>query len=185
MSEKGDDEREDSVLEPREYPPPAALPARARDGRRDLHRTVSAIVRVWDRRDLVEEMLAQQKPESAITRALMEDGLSKPQAHRYQAAVRLRWRKNGMLEGRDGRVARYRAGLERQADLADQEGDRKAAIAALGLLLKHEGDAPPPPPALPPGEYLGGGEVQVVDREDMHETLRALRAQQNGNGGKT
>lgn len=152
-----------------------------RDGRRDLDRTVSAIVRVWDRRDLVEEMLAQQKPESAITRALMEDGLSKPQAHRYQAAVRLRWKKNGMLEGREGRLARYRAGLERQAELADREGDRKAAIAALGLLMKHEGEAPPPP-QLPAGEYIGNTDVQVVDRNDLNETLRARRAAETKGG---
>lgn len=163
--------------------PPDVLPARARmrDGRRDLDRTVSAIVRVWDRRDLVEEMLAQQKPESEITRSLMNDGLSKQQAHRYQAAVRLRWRKNGALEGREGRLARYRAGLERQAVLADKEGDRKAAIAALGLLIKHEGEAPQmPPPGAGNAALPADAVPSVVDRHDLNEELRRRRATQAG-----
>ena len=98
------------------------------------------IVRVADRLDVVEDMISALKPPSVITSALMAMGLDRRLANRYQAAVRMRWQRHGRLEGREGRVQRYRAALERQVQLADQEGDRKAAIAGLGLLLKLEGD---------------------------------------------
>lgn len=155
-------------------------PHAMRDGRRDLDRTVSAIVRVWDRRDLVERMLTQLQPESAITRALMSEGLTKQQAHRYQAAVRMRWRKNGQLEGAQGRAERYRAALEAQARKADNEGDRRSCVAALGLLLKHEGEAAAhllemPVDATP----ATSTRVLVMDRQQISDEIASRLSKEN------
>lgn len=151
----------------------------------DSGRNATGLALVWQQLEHAEQLTASLCSRMQATDALMRKwGLTRRRARALQAAVAKRLRTEGQLESRDQRLERYRLALEQQHAKADADGDRKACIAALAVLVKLEGDAPPPP-ELPPGEYLGGGEVQVVDREDMHETLRALRAQQNGNGGKT
>jgi hypothetical protein len=157
-------------------------PARARD-RAPEGRSVLDIVRVADRLDVVEEMLSGMQPPSVIASKLMSMGLPRDLANRYQAAVRMRWQRNGRMEGREGRVMRYREALEAQVRKADEEGDRKAAIAGLGLLLKLEGEAPAPnDPALPAnaGVVLTDGstlaEPVAVDAADAAAELRRRRA---------
>jgi hypothetical protein len=126
------------------------------------------IVRVADRLDVVESMLSALKPPSVIASELMGMGQSRDHANRYQAAVRMRWQRNGRMEGREGRVTRYREALEAQVRKADEEGDRKAAIAGLGLLLKLEGDSAP---VLPPGESAQPAGITLTDGSTLAEPV--------------
>lgn len=135
--------------------------AHARDGSGAIERTVSAILRVMERAERVETMMAEAVSPSAITLQLMNDGLTKTQAHRYQRAVRMRWERIGRSETSEQRLQRYRRiaehGIEQAARSKrmeyvgkDDDGkplyeeveryDARAVAALLAILVKLEGD---------------------------------------------
>jgi hypothetical protein len=182
MSTKTEHEHDDIERARRADAPPVRA-REARSGESKMSRTAGAIARVVGAYERAEELIAQLLPPSAITRMLMaEQGVSEAEAHRYQLVVRERWKELGELEGRDGRVMRYRAGLERQAQLADEEGDRKAAIAALAVLVKLEGEPPAPVAALPPPRSSGivvtqSGAVVPHDDSPIQVTAEELTAE--------
>lgn len=147
-------------------------------------RKVGQITRIMQQGIECERMIASLLPPSAITLRLMEQfGMTRRQARAYQAGVRGLWRQQDGYEGREQRIAKYRRALEQQAEAATRDGDRRSAIAALAVLVKMEG-GDESAGALPAnGETpAASSEVQVVDRQDMHETLRAMRAKASGGG---
>lgn len=180
-----DDFRADADLRTR-------APARG-DGSGAIERTVGAIVRVMERSERVETMLAQGMSPSAITLALMtgERPLTKAQAHRYQRAIRMRWDALGRSETSEQRIQRYRRMAEHGIEQAarskrmeyvgkDEDGkpmyeeveryDAKAVASLLAVLVKLEGDAAPTP-ALPAGGQAEGGATVVLSADEAEAEM--------------
>lgn len=163
-------------------------------------RKVGDKLHMWERLDYVQKLLASGMAPSTVSLTLMrEHGLTRHEADDYQAVVRARWRKNGALEDSEQEMLRLKA-IAYQAiqDAAsrritvrtgsDDDGpiyevveqpDSKAVLAGVALLARMIGklDAPEKPAAaLPANGEPATGEVTVIDRADLNETLRARRA---------
>lgn len=159
--------------------PDPTLPARAhaRDVT-DSGRNATGLAAVWKQLEHAERLTASLKPRSEATAELMTAwGLTRRRARATLAAVAHRLRTESQLESREQRLERYRAALESQAHKADTEGDRKACIAALAVLVKLEGDAPPP--ALPgAGQPDSSGTVVLSETEAEAALIAARKAGQ-------
>jgi hypothetical protein len=156
VAEMGNETELDAIVLP-------DLPARARKvggiALNDAGRNVAAMVRQWEQYEHAEELVATLATDSQIVTSLMARwDITSRQANALRRAVIVMLQRKGQHETRDERMARYRLALEVQHRKADEEGDRRAAIAALATLAKLEGDAGPA--KLPAG---GGG--QVVDAQ--------------------
>lgn len=186
------------------------VPARAREKSAwPQRRKVGSLLHEWERLEVVQRMLASGMPPSTVTTTLMSThGLQRHDAEHYQAVVRARWRQNASREDGEQEFLRLKAIVQQAIqDAASrkvpvrtgsdpdtkepiyeivEQPDSKAVIAGAALWARMIGRLDPPQPggALPAnGETpAAGSEVQVVDRQDMHETLRAMRAKASGGG---
>jgi hypothetical protein len=187
------------------------VPARAREKSAwPQRRKVGSLLHMWERLEVVQRMLASAMPPSKVTAVLMaEHGLERHDAEHYQAVVRARWRQNASREDGEQEFLRLKAIVQQAVEDAAtrkvtvrtgsdpdtkepiyeivEQPDSKAVIAGAALWARMIGRLDPPQPgggALPAnGETpAASSEVQVVDRQDMHETLRAMRAKASGGG---
>jgi hypothetical protein len=166
----GDDSDSERTSKPR-------LPARACDIA-DSGRNATGLAIVWKQLEHAEQLTASLKPRSQATAELMTSwGLTRRRARATLAAVAHRLRTESQLESREQRLERYRAALESQAHKADVEGDRKAAIAALAVLVKLEGDAAAS--TLPAGES-SSGTVVLTEAEAEAEMARRMDEEEVG-----
>jgi hypothetical protein len=161
------------------------LPARARKvggiALTDAGRNVAAMVRQWEQYEHAEELVASLATDSQIVSALMDRwDITSRQANALRRTVLVMLKRKGQHETREERLARYRLALEAQAKKADEDGDRRAAIAALATLVKLEGD--PAPPKLPAGP--GGAVVDAQGRPVVELTDAELERIARGGGSR-
>lgn len=165
-------------------------------------RKLNSTLHVWERLEVVQRMLARGMAPTTITTTLMsEHGVERHEAEHYQAVVRARWKRNGAAEDNDQEFLRIKAVLLQAIQDAasrkiavrvgkDDDGsplyevveqpDSKAVIAGAALWARMIGRLDPPertpPGTLPANGEPATGEVTVIDRTDLNETLRARRA---------
>lgn len=132
-------------------------------------RDASGLALVWlqlEHAEALASSLSSRMQATAILMATWE--ITRRRARALQAAVakRLRMdREESQRETREERLERYRYALQQQVSLATAEGDRRAAIAALAVLVKMEGETPAP--KLPAGRGIldASGNAITTDAE--------------------
>lgn len=164
-------------------------------------RKVASTLHIWERLEVVQRMLARNMAPSTITTTLMADyGVERHEAEHYQAVVRARWKRNADSEDSEQEFLRLKAVVAQAIEDAarrkvtvrigsDDDGpiyevveqpDSKAVIAGAALWARMIGRLDPPertpPGTLPANGEPATGEVTVIDRTDLNETLRARRA---------